>query len=162
MYSIDGVYLLGAGLIEVDGLRFVGLGGAPPGRCAGGIAFPGNPFETLQAYEEAITEHFDKYLNSPNTIVITHAPPLDLGVIDTKIGPVDSGSIRLQEIIESHSSNIIFISNGHKHEQLYVPSFKGTVSVNAGSPTVGDYMILKIELNETWKVKEVLLKNLQR
>ena len=139
----------------------MGLGGAPPGRYNGQRAWAGNPFITLEECEEAMTTYIEKEMGVPNTIILTHAPPLELGEVTSGRYIIQSGSPKLQEIIVKNAENILFVSSGHKHEPLYAPAFYETQVINSGSVMYGNYATIQIEqLGGKWRVKEVLIKNL--
>lgn len=152
--------LLGKTIVEFEGLHFLGLGGSPPGLFSDSIAFAGHPFITLDDCEAAMTEYVEKLLVTPNTILITHVPPYDLGQIINKGQIAQSGSPKLQEIIRNHSENIICFINGHIHRQHYLADFYGTHAINPGSSFSQNYAILKIGFNEKWRVTEVSLKTI--
>ena len=148
--------------MELSGLRFIGLGGAPPGLYDDSQAFPGHPYSTPAECDSAIASYLTPFISQSQSqcVLITHFPTFDRGILPTRGGKAFAGSQSLQDLITANHSSIILHISGHIHIQIYREDYHGTKSINPGSVTFGNYALLTLQLQDRWEVGEVLLKSL--
>lgn len=127
--------------VSVNGVRFLGVGGALRG-----------PFYTLfEVEEEEIEAVLDACLEpeaSENLILVSHNPPRDTKVDLTRLG-LHVGSSSLRTFIEEYKPLCVLC--GHIHEARGVDSLGSTVLVNPGPARDGNCAV--VELNGKVKVE---------
>lgn len=159
--EIDNVTLLGKGIVEVEGIKFIGLGGAPPGRFDNGIAFPGHPWRTTEECSSDVERLLSPQMETDSKfVVVTHFPPYDFGFIVTKGKNVSAGDIKIQELLDKNAAKVILHISGHLHKQSYQQRAGGLVCINPGSPLNLHYAVVNFRYTSDWEVESVEIKNL--
>ena len=121
-------------------------------------AFPGFPYRTTDDCEEIVRNRLFPQVNETKSILITHAPPFDLGILPFKGLEAEAGSREIQRLIEENSQKIALSISGHYHRQLWVEQYHGTSALNPGSALQRNYAVLEVELEDGCRVVSADLK----
>ncbi len=116
-------------MTEIDGLRFVGLGGS-------NITIFGTPFELE---EEDITDFLEGNCDE-GMVLMTHAP--SYGILDQIPSGLSVGSPAIKDIVDRFHP--ILAMSGHIHEAIGVEVINGTTFVNPGPAKDGRMAIVEI------------------
>lgn len=118
--------------VKIDGLSFVGLGGA----------LPKNTWYKLNLGELEVKKVLTPFLESEsNVVLLTHSPPYGVGIDQSDAG-YGLGSRKLAELIEEFQPLIHLC--GHAHEAKGEARIKKTVSVNIGPLGEGNALLLEL------------------
>jgi len=126
--------------VEIDGIDFVGFGGAPV--CS--LSTP-REFE-----EEEIKKRLEEIM-VPNCILVTHAPPL--GINDLTRTGKRLGSRAIADICQKFKPRIVL--SGHVHEARGVLEKDGTIFGNPGSLRDGYAILADIRDNIEIKIVDI-------
>ncbi len=118
-----------ARMTEIDGIRFVGLGGS-------NITIFGTPFELE---EEDITDFLEGNCDE-GMVLMTHAP--SYGVLDHIPNGMSVGSPAIRDIVDRFHP--ILAMSGHIHEDVGIEVIDGTTFVNPGPAKDGRMAIVEI------------------
>lgn len=120
--------------VDIDGIQFVGLGGAP---CC-----------TLATPREIPDDEIDSMLSSTmveKCVVVSHAPPS--GILDLTRSGKSLGSMVLAEYVSRFRPRLVL--SGHVHEARGVVEQEGTVFANPGSLKEGFAVVAELADDET-------------
>lgn len=115
--------------VDVDGYRFVGLGGSHPPIHGPMFLIPEDEiFSTLDALMER------------GVILVVHAPAK--GHLDAVSGGLHTGSVSIARIVEKYEPRLVL--SGHIHEARGVEKDENTVFVNPGPAFLGYAAVVDI------------------
>lgn len=133
----------------MEGVRFIGLGGAPPGVFKdGNRAFEGFPYRETEDCEEAVRTLLEPQVGNEKSVLVTHFPPFDIGELPFRGSVADTGSKELQDMIQNQQERIAVAISGHLHRQFWIPQYRGTCAVNPGSVLLRNYAVIELEVDE--------------
>ena len=112
--------------VEIDGIQFVGLGGAP-------LCSHSTPLEL----EESEIDSFLSQTMVENCVIVSHAPPV--GTNDMTKSGKSLGSSSLAKYVEQYRPRLLL--SGHVHEARNVVRRNGTVFANPG-PLKGCFAVV--------------------
>ena len=112
--------------VEIDGIQFVGLGGAP-------LCSHSTPLEL----EESEIDSFLSQTMVENCVIVSHAPPV--GTNDMTKSGKSLGSSSLAKYVEQYRPRLLL--SGHVHEARNVVEKNGTVFANPG-PLKGCFAVV--------------------
>ena len=120
--------------VEISGIQFVGLGGAP--RCS-----HSTPLELEEGEIDALLSK----TMVEDCVVVSHAPPV--GTNDMTKSGKSLGSSSLAKFIEQYRPRLLL--SGHVHEARSVVEKKGTVFANPGPLKEGFAVIAELTASGT-------------
>jgi len=112
--------------VEIDGIQFVGLGGAPT--CSHSTPLELDEGEIDSILSETLVE---------NCVIVSHAPPV--GTNDMTKSGRSLGSSSLAKYVEQYRPRLLL--SGHVHEARRVIEKNGTVFANPG-PLKGGFAVV--------------------
>ena len=120
---------------EVEGLRFIGIGGSPTG-----------PFRTPiemseDEMKQILKETFMKSDVGEKFILVSHAPPSNT-MVDLSRSGIHVGSLAVREFVDAKKPSLVLC--GHIHEARGKDEINGTLVVNPGPAHRGMYAIVHI------------------
>lgn len=131
--------------VSIDGLDFVGLGGAP-------VCSMSTPLEL----SEADIERELSRIIVDGCILVTHAPPY--GMNDQTRSGKRLGSRSIAKLVAEHHPRII--ASGHVHEARGIIEKEGTVFLNPG--TLKDGFCILADIGKTIETKMIDIRGLRQ
>ncbi len=126
-------------VVELKGLRFVGMGGSNP-----------PPFRTLVQYPESEFRKLQS-LAQKNCILISHTPPY--GHLDVASSGTHTGSRTLLEIIEQFAPRLVI--SAHIHEARGIERDERSTYVNPGPAAKGYGAVISIGEDVSARLVEI-------
>jgi len=120
--------------VEIDGIQFVGLGGAP-------LCSRSTPLEL----EEGEIGSFLSKTMVENCVIVSHAPPV--GTNDLTKSGKSLGSSSLAKYVERYRPRLLL--SGHVHEARNVAEKNGTVFANPGPLKEGFAVVAELSASGT-------------
>ena len=115
---------------EIDGIRFVAMGGSNP-----------TIFNTPCEFEEDVIESELDAISSNGMILMTHAP--SYGILDHIPNGMSVGSKAIREIVRRYHP--IVALSGHIHEDIGMHTVDGTLFINPGPARDGHAVLLETD-----------------
>jgi Icc-related predicted phosphoesterase len=135
--------LLHKNSVKLEGLSFVGLGGA----------LPKNTWYKLNIGELEVKKVLTALLEGQtNVVLLTHSPPYGVGIDECDAG-YGLGSRKLFELIEKYQPLIHLC--GHAHDSKGEARIKETVSINIGPLGDGNALLLDLEKGKKPNFKRI-------